>query len=286
MTTQPVILLNIAETVPVLKGLALYVLAEGNENSRRMEDYESCMKFYVTTTNVTTGERVKMKFALHGRMVARRGVGVDYAFVMEKIVSTLKEWLTAHSLKITDDAEPGLQMTRAVWRYIFGAGTRASSFANGVGIFSQPEGTNFDVAVDDLAKLQKSAGTFTLAIANQRMVKFYLGEEPPVWGNSAQAGGDKDDEMWWPCKKKVTPNIIDDCIQHFVNLICPENENLQVFAADKFSDLVEYVEEAIRQNGQVAPVSCEPQALVEEEPKSPGLLQRFREAVGIDARGG
>lgn len=292
MNTQPVILLNIAETIPVLEGLVLYALADGNEGARKVDDFESCMKFYVVTTNTLTGERVKMKFALHGRLVSRKGVGIDHDFVLQSFITTLKDHLAAKSLIITGDLEPGVQVTRAIWRYVFGAGTRASNFANGVGIFSQPAETNFNIGEDDVSKLKANVGAYTLAIANSKMVKFYLGEEPPVWGTDKYPDGSTDENLWWPCKKKVTPNIIDDCLDHFVKYISPENEVLQVFVADKFDDLEKFVHDQLTPKLEEvghAPIRVPVEAVAEQvKPtedaslEKPTVFERIRSFVGIE----
>lgn len=267
MNTQPVILLNIAETIPVLDGLVLYALADGNENSRKIDNHESCMKFQLHATNVNNGERTKQKYALHGRLISRKGVGVDHQFVLEKITEKLKEHLASTGRIISGDAEPGVFMTRAIWRYIFAAGTRVSNFANGIGIFSQPAETNFNIGVDPVTKLLEAEGTFTLAVANEKMVKFYLGEEFPMWG---AVGESPDDKMWSPCKKKVTSVNINECLEHFTKYISTENETISVFPNDKMDDLVAFVQTQMNKLNDV-----ETSEVVEEAKKPGGLLRRL-----------
>lgn len=272
MNTQPVILLNIAETIPVLDGLVLYALADGNENSRKVDNFECCMKFQLHATNTNTGERTKQKYALHGRLISRKGVGVDHQFVLEKITEKLKEHLAKSDRIISGDAEPGVFMTRAIWRYIFAAGARVSNFANGIGIFSQPAETNFNIGEDPIEKLHQAAGTFTLAIANEKLVKFYLGEEFPVWG---AVSNDPEDKMWTPCKKKLASVNINECLEHFTTFISTENETLHVFPSDKMEDLVAFVQSRI--NGE-AITEQQPQAQEEapkESKKAGGLLRRL-----------
>lgn len=283
MHTSPVILLNIEDTVQVLDGLVLYSLAEGNEGSRKVDDYESCMKFQVMATNTLTGDRTRQKYALHGRLTSRKKVGIDHQFVLGKIVEALEAHLKSKNMIISGDAAPSVFMTRAIWRYIFAAGTRVSNFANGIGIFSQPQETNFIIDEDPIEKLQASEGSFTLAVSNGKLVKFYLGEEFPMWAQDTS--GDPEDKLWTPCKKRVTPANVDACLEHFVTYISPENSVLEVFAADKVEDLLDFARRhsttasasSSNEESDVLQVSgADDQSSVSSEHQGRSLLQRLK----------
>lgn len=278
---QPVILLNIAETVNVLEGLSLYVLANGNDNSRKMENHESCFKFYVYTTNTVNGEKVKMKFALHGRLNTRKGVGIDHKFVVDRIIKTLADYLESKQLIITDNLAMGSTMIHAIWRHTFGAGTRVADFANGVGVFSQPQSVNFNIAKDDISKLDAINGTYTLAVANGEIVKLYLGEEPPVWG----LGHDSEEELWRPNRKRVTPSIVNACLEHFVQHISSVNDDLEVFPDNKFEDLKAFVlaRQAMAKPAveETTPVVIDDQLPDNED--RPGFFSRWRSVIGMGA---
>jgi hypothetical protein len=285
MNAQPVILLNIETPIDVLEGLKLYVLADGNDNSQKIDNYESCMKFQVVTTNTTNGDRVKKKFALHGRLTSRKGVSIDHGFVVQRIWDTLRTYLESKKLIISDNAEPGVFMTRAIWRYIFAAGTRVADFANGVGIFSQPANTNFVIGEHSLDMLENSRGSFTLAVSNGKMVKFYLGEDFPLWGMSDEVGeGGEPPRTWLPCKKKVTPAIIDACLVHFVEYINQDNDVLEVFTADKVEDMVDFIK--ARNPNWAKSLETKPEKpfvervpVPEEPPVSRGLVSRLKSAL-------
>lgn len=263
----PVILLNIKEVVQILEGLTLYSLNDGNVGSIKAPDYTSVLKFQVYATNIKTGERLKCKYALQGRLVARKGVSVDHEFVFNRIVETVKQHLAGQGLIISGELPPGVTLSRAVWRYIFTAGTRVADFANGIGIFSQPQETNFVIGVDPLERLQVAKDTFTLAVSNGKIVKFYLGEEFPQWG---VVGKDEDDKVWSPCRKKITPAIVDSCIEHFTAHISQDNEILEAFAGDDMEALLDFVQ--LRLDGPTEVTVVEPAVEEKAEPKEPAPL--------------
>lgn len=287
MTDQPAVMqLNIAETVNVLEGLELYALAAGNTNSTRVEDHESCFKFYVTCTNTSNGERTKERFALHGRLQSRKGVGIDHKFVIDQFEKTLKKYLEAKSMIISDELPMGSTVVHAIYRHVFAAGSRVAEFANGVGVFSQPIETNFDIRTDSIEKLEAMEGNFTLAVVGDHMVKFYLGEEPPVWGYKHE-----EEDAWRPLKKRPTPSIIAACLDHFTQYVCEENSQMEVYPNDRFVDLVHVVRG--RQAAQEDPKDCSAEPVVvdqtaEETPtnEKPSLLQRVASVIGMGATQG
>jgi hypothetical protein len=283
---KPVILLNIAETVPVLEGLNLYAIEAGNTDAKKMDDHESCFRFYVTATNTKTGERTKERFALHGRLQSRKGVGIDHKFVVDKIVTTVKEYLAKSDMMITDDLPMGPTMTQAIWRHTFGSGYRVADFANGVGVFAQPIETNFQILDGDIEALDAMDGNFTLAVASDSLVKFYLGEEPPVWGYKHE-----ERTAWRPHKKKVTPGIISACLEHFVEHADPGHKELQAFPSDRFEDLKSYVlsKRAVKEDvidAAPEPVQVEQQPVDLSAPEKPGLLKRLASTIGMGAAQG
>lgn len=282
---KPVILLNIAETVQVLEGLNLYAIEAGNAGAVKMEDHESCFRFYVTATNTNTGERTKERFALHGRLQSRKGVGIDHKFVVDKIVATVKDYLAKSDMKITDDLPMGPTMTQAIWRHTFGSGYRVADFANGVGVFAQPMETNFEILTGDIDNLEAMDGNFTLAVASDKVVKFYLGEEPPVWGYKHE-----EKTAWRPHKKKVTPGIISACLDHFTAHADPDHSELQAFPSDRFEDLKAFVlaKRAVREDkvDEVKPVAVQPEVVEAAVPEKPGLLKRLVSTIGMGAAQG
>jgi hypothetical protein len=285
MTDQPPVMqLNIAETVNVLEGLDLYVLAPGNSSAIRVEDHESCFKFHVTCTNTSNGERTKEKFALHGRLQSRKGVGIDHKFVVDQFEKTLKQYLADKSMIVSDDLPMGSTVVHAIYRHTFAAGSRVGSYANGVGVFSQPIETNFTISEDPIEKLEAMDGQYTLAVIGDDLIKFYLGEEPPVWGYKHE-----EKDVWRPIKKRPTPSIISACLDHFTQFVCEKNKQIEVYANDRHAELVQLVLD--RQAARNAPVDLDhpvgetPQVLAEVEAPSekPGLLKRVASAIGMGA---
>lgn len=289
-----VVQLNIEKTISVLEDLNLHVIAQGNQNSVRIQNHESCVKFYLWATRTSTGECFKLRFALHGRLQTRKGVAIDHKFVVSKIVDTVKAHLQETGCIIRDDAPMGPAMSRAIWRHVFGAGTRVAEYANGVGVFNQPPATNFNIGSDHLSVLRASEGTYTLAVATDKMVKFYLGEESPEWGVLPKDNENPD--LWSPNRKRVTTQIVDACIDHFQTQVSAENAIMEVFTAEQHDELTQFVigqlgEQLPKFSDAATPVHNRRAAdrvpaieLEQPEPESrPGFFRRIRSAIGMES---
>ena len=288
MNVKPTIQLNIEETIQILEGLKLHVRAEGNTGNRQVEDFTQVFKFHVLATNPDTGERTRQRFALEGRIVPRRGVGIDHDFVVRRICEEVGKVLAKNNLIFSGDSAPGPAMMRAIWRYIFNGGMRVSNHANGIGVFAQPQRTNFKIGTDPIEKLDDMRGAFTLAVANASVVKFYLGEEFPQWSGQTGSGGEHD---WTPCRKKrLTPIIVHDCMHHFMSFVGSERR-MEVFSGEDFDKLRAFVLSNIEQpdpekqeEQQVDWVPSEDSETTPNEHEEvvegkPGLLARIREKL-------